>query len=503
MPALLQLKQISKSFGPVQALNGVDFAIEAGEVVGLIGENGAGKSTLMNLLGGMLQPTSGTISLDGTPVKITDAISAAQRGISFVHQELNLLDNLNVAGNIFLGREPRRYGCIDEGKLAAMTQPLLDQLGLDIAPDQSLVPLTNGQKQLVEIAKALSMDARILILDEPTSSLTIQETDTLLKLVETLRERGMAIIFITHRLTEIEKVANRVVALRDGELAGHLTRAETNRDAMISLMIGRDLSEVYPVLPTEIGDTVISIHALTTQRWPEGGASFAIREGEILGLAGLVGSGRSELAQAVFGVDVSPSGTVTVNGDTLKRGDITDAISHGVFLAPEDRKASGLVLEMSVRENMTLNSMFRFNRRSLIDVAKEKAQTEEWRREFSVKAPDVEQPVGDLSGGNQQKVVLAKWMTLNPKVMIFDEPTRGIDMGARHEIYQTMVKLAKTGCAILMISSDMEELLGMSHRIGVMCEGHLTGILEPDQFSEESIMKLAVETAGKPAVSTK
>ena len=496
MPHLLELSKISKSFGPVQALNGVDFAIEAGEVVGLIGENGAGKSTLMNLLGGMLQPTSGTIALDGKPVKITDAISAAHQGISFVHQELNLLDNLDVAGNIFLGREPRRFGCIDESKLAALTQPLLDQLGLDITPHQSLAPLTNGQKQLVEIAKALSMNARILILDEPTSSLTIQETDTLLRLIETLREHGIAIIFITHRLTEIERVADRVVALRDGELAGHLTREETTRDAMISLMIGRDLSEVYPVLPTEIGSPILSVDALTTQRWPQGGASLEIRAGEILGLAGLVGSGRSELAQAIFGVDESPSGTITVSGEELKRGDITDAINHGVFLAPEDRKASGLVLEMSVCENMTLNSMSRFNRHSLIDLAKEKSQTEEWRRDFSVKAPDVEQPVGDLSGGNQQKVVLAKWMTLNPKVMIFDEPTRGIDMGARHEIYQTMVDLAKTGCAILMISSDMEELLGMSHRIAVMCEGHLTGILEPDQFSEEAIMNLAVEVAG-------
>ncbi len=494
MPPLLQLNQVSKAFGPVQALHRVDFSLAAGEIVGLIGENGAGKSTLMNLLGGMLQPTSGRIVLDGQPVKITDALAATQHGISFVHQELNLLDNLNVAGNIFLGREPRRLGCIDEQKLATMTQPLLDQLGLKLAPHQSLAQVTNGQKQLIEIAKALSMDARVLILDEPTSSLTIQETDTLLTLVETLRERGMAIIFITHRLTEIERVADRVVALRDGEIAGHLTRAEINRDTMISLMIGRDLSEVYPVLPEPVGAPVLSVTALTTQRWPRGGASFEIRAGEILGLAGLVGSGRSELAQAIFGIDEAPSGTVMVSGQELERGDIKDAINRGIFLAPEDRKASGLVLEMSVRENMTLNSMARFHHHSLIDFTKEKLATERWRQEFSIKAADVEQPTGDLSGGNQQKVVLAKWMTLKPKVMIFDEPTRGIDMGARHEIYQTMVELAKTGCAILMISSDLEELLGMSHRIAVMCEGHLTGVLPPDRFSETEIMNLAVQT---------
>lgn len=499
MPHLLELSGISKSFGPVQALQGVDFTLAAGEVVGLIGENGAGKSTLMNLLGGMLQPTAGTIAVDGKPVVIADAITASRHGISFVHQELNLLDNLNVAGNIFLGREPRRFGCIDERQLAKQTRPLLDQLGLDIAPDHALDELTNGQKQLVEIAKALSMDARILILDEPTSSLTLKETATLLTLVETLRDRGLAIIFITHRLAEINRVADRVVALRDGSLAGHLTRDEISHDRMISLMIGRDLSEVYPARSTARGETVLDVSHLATQRWPRGDASFTIRRGEILGLAGLVGSGRSELAQAIFGVDASPTGTITVAGHVLSRGDITDAIDHGVFLAPEDRKASGLVLEMSVRENMTLNSLDRFSRRSRIDFKSERKHTEQWRREFGVKAPDVEQPVGDLSGGNQQKVVLAKWMTLNPKVMIFDEPTRGIDMGARHEIYQTMVNLAQTGCAILMISSDMEELLGMSHRIAVMCEGHLTGMLEPEDFSEEAIMNLAVQT---PATAT-
>ncbi len=490
---MLQLKNISKSFGVVQALSDVDFEIAAGEVVGLIGENGAGKSTLMKILGGVHEPSSGEIFIDGEAVTIHDAKAAERLGISFVHQELNLLDNLDVAGNIFLGREPRRFGCIATKQLHDMARPLLEKLGLRIEPHTALASLSNGQKQLVEISKALSMDARLLILDEPTSSLTLQETDTLLALVKKLREQGISIIFITHRLAEVEQVADRVVALRDGELAGELEGEEIHRDRMISMMIGRELKEVYPENEPSLGNVVLDVKNFSTTRWPHGDTSFQIRAGEILGMAGLVGAGRSEMAQALFGVDPSPSGTLSVNGAPLKRGQVRDAIAHGVFLAPEDRKASGLVLEMTICENMTLNSMSRFSNRGRINPSRERSQTAQWLKEFGVKAPNVEHTAGNLSGGNQQKVVLAKWMTLAPKVMIFDEPTRGIDMGARHEIYQAMVELARKGCAILMISSDMEELLGMSHRIAVMCEGHLTGTLEKNEFSEEAIMNLAVQ----------
>lgn len=490
---LLQLKAISKTFGPVQALKEVDFEINSGEVVGLIGENGAGKSTLMKILGGVHAPSSGSILIEGSPVSIHDAKEAERLGISFVHQELNLLDNLDVAGNLFLGREPRRWGCIDRKALYEMSQPLLKQLGLSVEPHTELALLTNGQRQLVEIAKALSMDARLLILDEPTSSLTLQETDTLLALIQKLKSQGMAIIFITHRLSEVEQVADRAITLRDGELAGSLEGDAIKRNAMIAQMIGRELSEVYPENKPHLGEVVLEVENLSTNRWPQGNASFKIRAGEILGMAGLVGAGRSELAQALFGVDASPSGAISVFGDSIQRGKIADSIGSGIFLAPEDRKASGLILEMSIRENMSLNSMERFSHRSRIDLKKEKLQTGKWLKEFGVKAPNVEHAVGDLSGGNQQKVVLAKWMTLAPKVMIFDEPTRGIDMGARHEIYQAIVALARQGCAILMISSDMEELLGMSHRIAVMCEGHLTGTLEQEEFSESAIMELAVQ----------
>ena len=489
---MLKLSAISKSFGPVQALREVDFEIESGEVVALIGENGAGKSTLMNLLGGMLQPDSGSIRIDSQEATIHNAKEAERLGISFVHQELNLLDNLDIAGNLFLGREPSRFGRIDNKALYRMSKPLLEQLGLDIEPNTALSLLTNGQRQMVEIAKALSMDARLLILDEPTSSLTLQETDTLLSLVRKLKEQGMAIIFITHRLAEVEQVADRVVALRDGENAGKLEPSEINRDRMISLMIGRELSEVYPQRTPRHGNTVLKVDGLSTERWPRGNASFEIRSGEILGMAGLVGAGRSELAQALFGVDGAPSGAVSIDGKPLPLGDTSAAIQRGIFLAPEDRKASGLVLEMTIRENMSLNSMDRFSKRSRIDFKEERSRTSEWLGEFGVKAPNTEYAVGNLSGGNQQKVVLAKWMTLEPKVMIFDEPTRGIDMGARHEIYMAIAALAEQGCAILMISSDMEELLGMSDRIAVMREGHLSGILEPSDFSESSIMNLAV-----------
>ncbi|OUW19305.1 MAG: D-xylose ABC transporter ATP-binding protein [Opitutales bacterium TMED158] len=492
---LLELKSVSKSFGPVQALKEVSFDIHGGEVVALIGENGAGKSTLMNLLGGMLQPDSGSIRVDGQAVAIHNAKGAERLGISFVHQELNLLDNLDIAGNLFLGREPSRFGRIDNQALYRMAKPLLDQMGLAIEPHTALSLLTNGQRQMVEIAKALSMDARLLILDEPTSSLTLQETDTLLALIRTLKEQGIAIIFITHRLAEVEQVADRVVALRDGENAGKLESGSISRDRMISLMIGRELSEVYPQRSPEFGRTILKVDKLSTRRWPEGAASFEIRSGEILGMAGLVGAGRSELAQALFGVDPAPSGSVSIDGAALALGDTRAAIQGGVFLAPEDRKASGLVLEMTIRENMSLNSMERFRQGPKIDFKLERRRTNEWLGEFGVKAPSAEYPVGNLSGGNQQKVVLAKWMTLAPKVMIFDEPTRGIDMGARHEIYLAIAKLAEQGCAILMISSDMEELLGLSDRIAVMSEGHLSGILEPDAFSEAAIMNLAVQSS--------
>ena len=489
---LLHLKKISKTFGPVQALDEVELEVEQGEVLGLIGENGAGKSTLMNILGGMFPPSSGQILLDGSSVNIHDAKAAERLGISFVHQELNLLDNIDIAGNIFLGREPKRFGCIDQKRLHDLSRPLLETLGLSIDPFTSVALLTNGQKQLVEIAKALSMDAKILILDEPTSSLTLQETDTLLKLVGKMRDQGMAIIFITHRLAEIEAIADRVIALRDGRNAGWLRREEINRNAMIAMMIGRELDEVYPKTKPPAENVILSVKELSTRRWPRGRATFEIKSGEILGMAGLVGAGRSELAQALFGVDDSPSGFFEIEGQSIPLGDVSRCIANGVFLAPEDRKSSGLVLEMTIRENMTLNSMERFTRYLRIDFASERENAEVWLREFSIKASSSEQIVGNLSGGNQQKVVLAKWMTLKPKVMIFDEPTRGIDMGAREEIYKAIAKLAETGCAILMISSDMEELLGMSHRIAVMREGGIAGILDKRAFSEEAIMQLAV-----------
>ena len=490
--SLLHLKKISKSFGSVQALDEVELEVEKGEVLGLIGENGAGKSTLMNILGGMFPPSAGQILLDGSSVTIHDAKTAEHLRISFVHQELNLLDNIDIAGNIFLGREPMRFGCIDQKRLHDLSRPLLETLGLSIDPSTSVALLSNGQKQLVEIAKALSMDAKILILDEPTSSLTLQETDTLLTLAQKLRQQGMAIIFISHRLAEIEAIADRVIALRDGRNAGWLGGEEINRNAMISMMIGRELDEVYPKTKPPVENVVLSVKDFSTRRWPNGRATFEIKSGEILGLAGLVGAGRSELAQALFGVDDSPGGLVEIESQSIPRGDVGRCVGNRIFLAPEDRKSSGLVLEMSIRENMTLNSMKRFTRYLCIDFASEKEKTEVWLRDFGIKAPSSEQVVGNLSGGNQQKVVLAKWMTLKPKVMIFDEPTRGIDMGAREEIYNAIAKLAETDCAILMISSDMEELLGMSHRIAVMREGGIAGILDKDAFSEEAIMQLAV-----------
>ncbi len=501
MPSLLELVGICKRFPGVVALDDVSMSVRSGEVVGLIGENGAGKSTLMKILGGVLLADAGVIRIDGRPVAIRSVADATALGIGFVHQELNVLDNLDVAANLFLGREPVWGGplrLIDQKKMEAASEPHLRRLGVNVSPRTTLSRLSLAQRQLVEIARALAQNARLLILDEPTSSLTLAETDRLLQTVADLREHGVSVIYISHRLGEIERCADRVVTLRDGRRAGELSHQEINHDNMVRLMVGRDLQDLYVPGSGQPRTSRLRVRGLRTAARPRQSVSFEVAGGEILGIAGLVGAGRSEMAQAIFGVDPVLAGEIWLDGQRLSIRSPRDAINAGVYLIPEDRRQTGLITEMSVRENITLPALRRYTALSLIRRDRETEAAREQSKALRIRTPSVETRVGSLSGGNQQKVVLSRWLALEPRVLIFDEPTRGIDVGAKAEIYRLMRDLAERGVAIIMISSDMEEVLGVSDRVAVMHEGAITGVLDRSQLSEEAVMSLCV---GKRAVS--
>jgi ribose transport system ATP-binding protein len=495
---LLELAGISKRFPGVVALDNVSLSVGRGEVVGLIGENGAGKSTLMKILGGVLAADAGTIRIAGQPVEIRSVAEATALGIGFVHQELNVFDNLDVAGNLFLGREPVVGGplrLLNRRRMEAESEPYLRRLGLNVSPRTPLRELSLAHQQLVEIARALAQDARILILDEPTSSLTLSETDRLLRTVADLREHGVSIIYITHRLHEIEQCAGRVVALRDGRNAGELARGEIDHERMVRLMVGRDLKDLYVPGTGKAEAVRLEARGLRTAARPRHAVSFSLAAGEILGFAGLVGAGRSELAQAIFGVDPLLEGELRLDGRPIVIRSARDAIKAGIYLVPEDRRRTGLITEMTVRENVTLPALRRYASLSLIRREAEVAVASEEVKSLRIRTPSVETRVANLSGGNQQKVVLSRWLALDPKVLIFDEPTRGIDIGAKAEIYRLMRDLADRGVAIMMISSDMEEVLGVSDRVAAMREGAITGILDRSGFSEEAVMTLCVGQA--------
>jgi len=492
---LLEAQNITKTFPGVKALDNVSLTVSAGEVVALIGENGAGKSTLMNIIGGILQPDSGSLKINGQSVTIRNVSDAINLGIGFIHQELNVLDNLTIAANVFLGREPLCFGplkIINRRRLRTQTEPYLRRLGLDASPDTILTELPIASQQIVEIAKALSLNARLLIMDEPTSSLTLAETKRLFEVIHQLRDDGVSIIYISHRLSEVKECADRVVVLRDGANAGSLTLEQISHDRMVRLMIGRDLEDFF-IPPTKTSrQGCLNITGLTTTAYPGRRISFEAAQGQIFGFAGLIGAGRSEMAQTIFGVAPALSGSITLLGQKLQIRCAKDAIDNGIYLVPEDRRKSGLVVEMTFRQNITLPRLDRFSSAWLISRKKERAVAKAQAQSLAVKIPSVETLVSNLSGGNQQKVVLAKWLALEPKVIIFDEPTRGIDVGSKSEIYHIMRNLAEKGVVVIMISSDMEEILGVSDRIAVMHEGRITGILDRSDFDEEKVMQLAV-----------
>jgi ribose transport system ATP-binding protein len=491
---LLAMRGIGKRFPGVVALDDVSLEVGRGEVLALCGENGAGKSTLMKILGGVYQPDAGEVQFEGKPVRIDSVNDSLALGVAFIHQELNVLDNLDVAANVFLGREPRTgpLKLIDGRKIHADTDVLLKRIGLDVSSHARLDEISLAQQQMVEIAKALSLHARLIIMDEPTSCLTLKETDCLLELIGELRATGVSIIYISHRLGEVSRCADRVVVLRDGKNSGELRGADINHDRIVSLMVGRDLKVSRSSGTATTAPDFLQVRNLKTSRYPDKRISFSAARGEILGIAGLIGAGRSEMAKALVGLDPFARGEVVLDGAPVPIGEPRTAIDRGLCLVPEDRRGEGLVTTMTVRENITLPSLSSFASLFLISRARERIATDTQITALRIKTPGGETLALNLSGGNQQKIVLGKWLARNPRVLILDEPTRGIDVGAKGEIYRLMRELAERGTAILMISSDMEEVLHVSDRVAVMHEGAIAGVLPRAECTEQAIMQLAV-----------
>lgn len=497
----LQVRGLTKRFSGVTALDNVSLSVERGEVHAVIGENGAGKSTLMKILAGVQQQDDGEILLDGAPVKLNGVNQALNQGIALIHQELNLADNLDVGANIFLGREPKTCGFLNSKRIHREASQFLSMVGLEISPRTLVGSLTIGVQQMVEIAKALSVNARILIMDEPTSSLSQTETEELFRVIDNLKAQGVTIIYISHRLFEIETIADRVTILRDGENAGSLSKNEISHDAMVEAMVGRDISKFYARKSYAKNTAQLEVKSLRTQSWPQHTIDLQVRAGEMVGIAGLVGAGRTELLRAIFGIDKTLSGSITVSGEKLTNLNCRNAINAGIAMVPEDRKNEGLILETGTRNNIGLPGLDRHRKAWLFaNSGHEKADSERFTREMRIKTSSDSQQVRYLSGGNQQKVVIGKWLSMNPTVLLLDEPTRGVDIGAKQEIYRLMEELAAKGVAILFVSSEMEEVISMSDRVLVMHEGQIAGELSRNDASEEAIMHLA--TGGRAAHPT-
>ena len=486
---MLKLANITKTFPGVKALEDVSIDLASGEVVAIIGENGAGKSTLMKILSGVHKADEGNIEFEGHPYNIKSPSDALDKGIRIIYQELSGLDNLDIASNIFLGREFRKGPFVNQKQLNEESKRILARVGLAVDPTALLNRLSIAEKQLVEIARALSLQVKVLILDEPTSSLTLEETQNLLNIVRELKAEGVSILYITHRLDEVLQIADRVVALRDGKNAGNLAKDEITKDAMVKLMIGREINKEDRDL-TIGGGVALRLSNFCSARYPNCPIHLDIRSGEILGMAGLVGAGRSELVRGVYRIDPY-RGDLELAGKKIRIKSPKDAIVYGIFLAPEDRRGCGLTVEMSVKENASMPKLKALTNFGLINLKKEEAYAKQSVALMNVKTSTINAKISTLSGGNQQKVVLGRWLAMNPKVLIVDEPTRGIDVGSKAEIYAQLREIASTGTAIWMISSDMEEVILVSDRVAVMHEGKLTGVLARSEVTEESIMKLA------------
>jgi ribose transport system ATP-binding protein len=490
--ALVTMKNISKDFSGVIVLNKVDFNIYKGRIMALIGENGAGKSTLMKILTGVYIRTAGEIFLEGNLINFSTTKESQKNGIAIIHQELNLIKHLSIAENIFLGREPlRKTKNIDWKKLYGDSQKWLDLLGINEDPKELIKNLSVGKQQLVEIVKALSLDAKIIIMDEPTGALTETETKRLFDVIKELKKNGHSIVYISHRLKEIFEICDDVTILRDGEFIAEKPIEEVDEDKIIEMMVGRKLSEQYPRVEVNPGEIILEVKGVTNKFVQD--VSFYLREGEILGIAGLMGSGRTELSRTVYGIYSMDKGEIFLNGTKVSIHNSTEALNHGIAYVSEDRKTNGIVLGMDVKENVTLASLKEFSGKfGNVYLSKEEEVAQGYMESMSIKANGTKQQLRYLSGGNQQKVSIAKNLNAKPKILMLDEPTRGVDVGAKKEIYELINKFKLQGMSIIMISSEIQEIIGMSDRIMVMHEGKVMDTISIEDASQENIMSLAV-----------
>ncbi|MBS4208301.1 sugar ABC transporter ATP-binding protein [Bacillus sp. FJAT-50079] len=488
---LLEMKGVTKKFPGVYALKGVDFNLESGEVHALLGENGAGKSTLMKILNGIYSIDEGEIFIDGNQVQIHDVKDAQHYGISIIHQEIVLVPYLSIAENIYLGREPlTKSGFIDIHTMYENAQTFLDDFDLGLSARTPVNKLTVAQQQMVEIIKAVSFHSKIVVMDEPTSSLSEKEVDFLFKTIKNLKRKGVGMIYISHRMNELFEISDRITVMRDGTYIGTVKTADTTNEKLIAMMVGRELTNYYVRDYLKTGEDVLKVSNLSKKGVLKN-ASFELKKGEILGFAGLVGAGRSELMKCIFGLDSFDEGDVFVNGEKVSIKNPNDAIKNRIAYVTENRKEEGLFLIRSVQYNTTLKILHKFMKFFRVDSDYEKNETNQYIKELSIKTPNPDQLVGNLSGGNQQKVLISRWLATDPKVLMLDEPTRGVDVGAKAEIYSIMNRLVKEGVSIIMISSELPEVINMSDRVAVMCKGKIQTILDREQLSQETIMHYA------------
>ena len=491
---ILSMKGITKSFSGVAALKNAALDLKAGEVVALMGENGAGKSTLMKILTGIYSKDSGEIQYMGQEVCFKGPAESEEAGISIVHQELNMMNDLTVAQNLFIGREEMNGFLIDDKKMNEKARELFKVLKIDINPAEKIGNLTVGKQQMVEIAKAISSKAKVIIFDEPTAALTDSEIEELFKVIRDLKKQGTGMVYISHRMDEINVISDRVIVMRDGEYVGTLITKECSKDDIIKLMVGRAIFGEPKTASNVAKDAPVVLKCENLNRGKAvKDVSFELRKGEILGFSGLMGAGRTEVARLIFGADKKDSGKIFINGKEVAIHTPQDAVAHGIGYLSEDRKRYGLIVDKSVEENTVISSLNDFVKGIFIDKAKSKEVSQKYVESLKTKTPSVSQLVKKLSGGNQQKVVIAKWLVKNSDILIFDEPTRGIDVGAKSEIYALMERLAKEGKSIIMISSELPEVLRMSDRVIVMCEGRITGILDIAEANQEVIMQSATK----------